>query len=167
MSNQTPEVITTSNPMCNIEEVEMGTINIIEAGSTAEPDLVSQPHSQLSCAGSSRSDRSHPKKSGYRGSFVQDIQNHISTEKRSPFVKYEKTEKVTPIEKWSIYIFNKIVNNIPMGKVKQLTFPRMITFGFLSYCVTFGLFFYFASTGYLQSRKEEFVSLKENAGICT
>ena len=98
-------------------------------------------------------------------SFIKGVAGHIDKEKRSPFVKHE--DEPQGYAAWGLsLVFAKFVTSIPLPVVKKLKPNRLIFFGLMAYGICIAFFLGFAISGYVQSRKEEFVSLKEDAGIC-
>ena len=98
-------------------------------------------------------------------SIVQGIQSHVDKENRSPFVKHEE-EPQGYVDQAMSAVFGMFVTSVPLPIVKKLKPNRLIFFGVVAYIICIAVFLGFAISGYVQSRKEEFVSLKEDAGIC-
>ena len=106
------------------------------------------------------------KKKSKAETFVQGITSHVDKEKRSPFVKHEDELDQGMIGKMLTIAFAKFVSSVPLPIVKKLKPNRLIFFGLVAYAISISVFLGFAISGYVQSRKEEFVSLKDDAGIC-
>ena len=60
----------------------------------------------------------------------------------------------------------KFVDNIPVDVIKTMSTSKLVTFGLIAYGIVIGIFLYFAISGYIQARKEEYVSLDSSSGQC-
>jgi hypothetical protein len=89
----------------------------------------------------------------------------IEKENRSPFVKHAEV-KLSTSEFILAWVYKVFVKSVPMASVKKLKPNRLICFGLMAHAICIAFFLGFAISSYIQLGKEEFVSLKEDAGIC-
>jgi hypothetical protein len=59
------------------------------------------------------------------------------------------------------------LDNLPLKYVRFFPFRISLILGILSYTIMIGTFVYFFTSGYIQSTKEQFISLDKSSGLCT
>ena len=84
---------------------------------------------------------------------------------KSEFIQHETPELSYSNQAYAF--FTKLfVDHLPLEALHHLKVSRMIVFGLFSYAIFFAMFLGFAISGYIQLRKEEFLSLDQDSGTC-
>jgi hypothetical protein len=94
------------------------------------------------------------------------IDKAIGVRDTSAFERVEKPE-VSMKEEIVEGFVHRFIDNVPVDIIKEMSASKLLVFGLLAYGIVIGIFLYFSIGGFIQGRKEEFVSLDSSSGQCS
>jgi hypothetical protein len=96
---------------------------------------------------------------------LEQMDDELSKSAFAPGIQTVEEETMGHFLRWKAY--NLFVDNIPLAYIQSLPVTYAVAFGIIAYIISIAALVYFTVSGYIQTMKEQFISLDKGAGACS